>query len=204
MVVNVTMFVYAVPVIALAIACLRFAVGRRGNAPAFQARPAWRRDPRKSFLAVGAGGLIAGSVMFALASRDLKVYDAAPSCRDGFAPTEPLDRTCRIVTTRIRDAYTTSGRGASTHVVLALPDGSNANVVAGAERRGSVVRGFLRDGDGVASVQFFGNDIVAIETRSGLLDTNAMPAGRVQTWGLAGIALGVLGTLAALALAFRT
>jgi hypothetical protein len=190
--VNLTMLVYAIPLVAITVAAVAFAFRR----PAAQSGSG-RRSPIPGIV-IGVIGLAVGGSMFAVSSADERTYTTDPSCTAGFALRSEDARACRTASMRIAQWYWSSGRGAARHLVLVDASGRRWYVTYGFDRHGSVWRGLYDTDDRFADVQLFDGQIVLVATASGLATTNAQPMARVNFWALLGIAAGLGGIFSAL------
>jgi hypothetical protein len=190
--VNVTLLVYAIPVVAIGIAAIAFAF-RRPAVPSSYVR----QSPVPGII-IGVIGLALGSSMFAVSSADERTYTTDPSCTAGFALRSSGGGACRTASMRIAQWYWSSGRGAARHLVLVDADGRHWSVTYGSDRRGSVWRGLYDTDDRFANVQFLNGQIVLVETASGLATTRAEPMARVNYWAWLGILTGLGGVMSAL------
>jgi hypothetical protein len=191
--INLSLLPYAIPIAAIAIALLA-ALGNAvfGAAP----RPVYyRRSNPAAGIVVGVLGVVAGAWFFFNADRDVHAYANDPSCASLFM-TAGQSGACRVESARIESTYVGGGRSSTWRVVLALPDGTNADVNLVREVRGNVWTG-ARRGDEAATVQYFRNRIVQVETRSGRAFTGNMPLEIEQTWALLGIGAGLIGLISA-------
>jgi hypothetical protein len=160
-----------------------------------------RRNPYVPLIS-GIVGFAVSVFLYVGAELDAKRYATSPSCASVFVLSAPLDGACRVASMQIVDTYMSTGKGASRHVVLAAGDAPSINVIVSHNRRGSVVHGYLTDRDRYATVQYFGKDVVLVETRSGLFETTKLPANRAQTWVILGVIFGFVGTAGALIAVF--
>jgi hypothetical protein len=190
--VDVTLLVYAIPVVAIAIATIALAFRRPAAQPSYG-----RRSPIPGIV-IGVIGLAAGGAMFAVSSADERTYTTDASCTAGFSLRSEDAGACRTAAMRIVQWYWSSGRGAARHLVLADADGRRWYVTYGGDRRGSVWRGLYDTDDRFANVQLLNGQIVLVETASGLAATTAQPMARVSFWAFLGIAAGIGGVLSAL------
>jgi hypothetical protein len=202
MTVNVTLLVYAIPVVAILVAIMRLVVGRMlARAPISPGPPVaknrWQQNPVPGIV-FGVAGLGIGAFMFTSADADQRVYAAEPSCTQGFAAPIGGAGICRLASMRIARWYWSGGRHSRRHLVLSDVNGQGGDVTYGRDLRGSVWRGIYNDDDRAATVQLFKSDIVLIETRSGLAATDLEPRARVDLWALFGICAGFLGMVSAL------
>jgi hypothetical protein len=190
--VDVTLLVYAIPVVAIALAAIGFAFRRP------MVRPVYGRRSPIPGIVLGVIGLAVGGTMFGVSSADERTYTTDPSCVAGFALRSEDAGACRTASMRIVQWYWSSGRSAARHIVLADRDGRRWYVTYGGDRRGSVWHGLYDTDDRFANVQFLNGQIVLVETASGLATTTAQPAERVNLWAFLGIAAGIGGVLSAL------
>jgi hypothetical protein len=182
-------YVYAVPV---ALASLALA--------AFRLRAGWKAPRRRQAsplagLVVCVPVLLFAGWMYVAASGDLNRYNADASCAPGFASEGIQHGDCRIEDMRIIRSYWSRGRSRNPHLVLALEDGSSADVSYARSRYGNVWRGVTHGDDRTGYVQFFRTDIVAVETQAGMVDTAKMPTDRLNMWASVGLIVGAMGSL---------
>jgi hypothetical protein len=195
--INLGLLPYAIPAAAIAIAIL-VAIGHAIVGPGPQ-RIVYvgRRGSPASGVLIGVVGLAVGGWLMFGAGHDAKAYANDPSCSAGFTLDSGTPGACRLAGAHIDAANATGGRSTSYSLNLTFGDGSTGTVTLGREVRGNVWTAARNGSDESATVQYYGNRIVQVETRSGLAHTSRMPIDLERTWALVGIGAGLLGLVSA-------
>jgi len=158
----------------------------------------------RTSIAAGALALVAGGVMLIRAEGDLHRYRSDAACQAGFALARAQYGACRLAAGTIESAYSThsSRGGTSYYLSLGLNDGTSRTVTLAHEVSGNVWNGARSGVATLATVQYFGADVVQVETSAGYAETTSLPRNRLNLWALVALGGGLLGALCALRLAF--
>jgi hypothetical protein len=190
-----------IPFIAIGVAVLAFALRLRGQ-PAGP-RFGYRHANPVFGMVVGLGGMTVFALMSAVSAADLRVFRSDPACAAGFGYTGSVSSHCRVRYVSILDHGIAYHRH-STSYYLDLDLGN------GAQRRVELYgyspafwEGIRSERDRGAQVQFYRNNIVAIETPDGVSETTSHPAVNIATYTLLGAVFGGIGLICALSIAFR-